>query len=169
MLFCAPYTFIVLIQPLFVERLLKYIQTGSVNLVGLESGTGIAILLGIISILASLSLNYGFYHITIFAVYCRSSAIAMIFQKALRLSSSAHAKRTTGEIVTLMSSDAEKLWYCMIFVNWLWMGPLQIAGAITLLYLRVGPAALVAGSAIVFLQVFQGKLGGRDDMLTEPL
>eukprot|EP01041_Mallomonas_annulata_P013731 gene13731-29202_t len=54
-------------------------------------------------------MNYGSYSKRRFCIYIRSSAIALIFQKSLRLPSASKGKHTTGEIVTLMSVDTERI------------------------------------------------------------
>ena len=111
-----------MVQPFLVAKILQYIQTGKVDIgLGITSGIGVAVILGAISIIAVISLNYGFYHITLFAFKVRASTIAMVFKKSLNLSSAVRSKYTTGEITTMMSVDAERLWFATIFVNWLWM------------------------------------------------
>ena len=111
-----------MVQPFLVAKILQYIQTGEVHIgLGIRSGIGVAVILGVVSIIAVVSLNYGFYHITLFAFKIRASTIAMVFKKSLNLSSSVRSKFTTGEITTMMSVDAERLWLATIFSNWLWM------------------------------------------------
>jgi len=80
--------------------------------------------------------NYGLFHTVHLAMYARTAVMAMVFKKSLNLSPSNNGARTTGEVLTLMSSDAERIWFCSILLNWLWMGPLQIIATIILLYLR---------------------------------
>ena len=103
----------------------------------MTSGLGVAILLGLLSMVGALSINFGFYHIQTFGLLVRTSVFAQVFKKSLKISPAVRGNFTTGEIVTLMSVDAERLWFASIFGNWLWMGPVQIVGSIALLYLQV--------------------------------
>lgn len=116
------YALIIMVQPFLVAKILQYIQTGEVDIgLGIRSGIVVAVMLGAISIFAVISLNYGFYHVTLFAFKIRSATIAMVFKKSLNLSSAVRSKYTTGEITTMMSIDSERLWFATIFANWLWM------------------------------------------------
>lgn len=105
-----PYVVVVLLQPFFISHLLEYIEIGSTNMAGITSGIGIALLLGIISIIAVICFNYGFAWSTYTAKSVRTAVITSVFAKSLRLSPVSKYHYTTGEIVTLMSVDAERLW-----------------------------------------------------------
>ena len=83
------------------------------------------------------------------------------------LSSEGRQESTIGQIVNLMSVDAQKFMDLMTYVNLLWSAPLQIVIAMVLLYQQLGlaafaglaymiltmPANLVAGNAMKKFQV----------------
>lgn len=85
-----------------------------------------------------------------FVVGMRAKTIltAAIYRKSLRISNSARRNKTTGEIVNLMSSDAQKFQELVMFVNMLWTAPISICLALVLLYQELG-AAVFAGLAVM--------------------
>ena len=70
----------------------------------------------------------------------------------LRLSNAARRRRTAGEIVNLMSIDAERFLDHLVYVHVLWFAPLQIAVAVVFLWYTVGPAVF-AGVGVLLLLV----------------
>ena len=59
------------------------------------------------------------------------------------MSSSARKESTVGEIVNLMSVDAQRFMDLTTYINMLWSAPLQIGLAIYLLYQILGNAGPV--------------------------
>ena len=72
-----------------------------------------------------------------------------IFQ-ALKLSGSAKRATTVGEIVNLMSVDAQKVQDIFSYSNLLWEAPIEIALAMYFLWQVVGVASL-AGLAVIII------------------
>ncbi|OWK00952.1 hypothetical protein Celaphus_00016752, partial [Cervus elaphus hippelaphus] len=81
--------------------------------------------------------------------------------QALRLSSSAMGKTTTGQIVNLLCNDVNRFDQVMMFLHYLWVGPLQAVAVTALLWIEIGMSCL-AGMAVLIivllLQSFIGKL-----------
>ncbi|XP_063229527.1 ATP-binding cassette sub-family C member 3-like [Bacillus rossius redtenbacheri] len=78
----------------------------------------------------------------------RSSLIAAIYRKALRISVSARKDSTVGEMVNLMAVDTQRIMDLCHHVNLLWSAPLQISLALYFLWDLLGPSAL-AGMAVL--------------------
>ena len=72
--------------------------------------------------------------------------------QSLRLSNKARRTSTVGEIVNLMSVDAQRLMDLMPYVNNLWSAPLQITLSLIFLYLTMGPS-IFAGVAVMVLMI----------------
>ncbi len=72
--------------------------------------------------------------------------------QALRLSSKARRKSTVGEIVNLMSVDAQRFVDLMTIIHLIWSAPLQILLSLIFLYLTMGPS-IFAGVAIMLLTI----------------
>uniref|UniRef100_A0A671US85 Multidrug resistance-associated protein 4-like n=1 Tax=Sparus aurata TaxID=8175 RepID=A0A671US85_SPAAU len=79
--------------------------------------------------------------------------------EALCLSSSAMGKTTTGQIVNLLSNDVNKFDEVTIFLHFLWVGPLQAAAVVGLLWVEIGPSCLAGMVVLMFLMPVQTMFG----------
>ena len=72
--------------------------------------------------------------------------------QALRMTSKARQNRTVGEIVNLMSVDAQRLMDLMTYLYAVYSAPLQIVIALVLLYRFLGPS-IFAGFAVMIILI----------------
>lgn len=72
--------------------------------------------------------------------------------QALVVSNDSRKESTAGEIVNLMSADAQRFNDVTNFIHLLWSSPLQIVLAITFLWFELGPSVL-AGLLVMVLMV----------------
>ncbi len=100
-----PYVAVVLLQPYFVTSILNYVTTGSSQFMGLTTGIGQAIVLGVLSMVGVLSVSASFYFTSVSAIPIRNSLIALIFEKSLRLSSTSRTLYSTGESLDVGTSS----------------------------------------------------------------
>lgn len=151
------YLLMTFIQPWLVSKLLQYAATGDVEIFGTHSYAGfiVALTLGGVSAIAALAFNNGFYYMQQFGLMTRSAVIAIIFEKSMHISNETRQTNSTGEIMTLMSVDVERLWLASLLCNWLIMGPLMCIVTIILLYFVTGYAALVVAAALILWAYFQ--------------
>uniref|UniRef100_A0AAQ5ZLP5 ATP-binding cassette, sub-family C (CFTR/MRP), member 4 n=1 Tax=Amphiprion ocellaris TaxID=80972 RepID=A0AAQ5ZLP5_AMPOC len=93
--------------------------------------------------------------------YWKSYAVLGLFTlvEALCLSSSAMGKTTTGQIVNLLSNDVNRFDDVTIFLHFLWVGPLQAAVVVGLLWLEIGPSCLAGMVVLMFLMPTQTMVG----------
>ena len=77
---------------------------------------------------------------------------AVICRQSLRLSNKARRTSTVGEIVNLMSVDAQRFMDLMTFIHLIWSAPLQILLSLIFLYLSMGPS-IFAGVAVMILTI----------------
>lgn len=70
----------------------------------------------------------------------------------LKLSNAARRTSTVGEIVNLMSVDAQRFNDMMTYINMLWSGPVQITISIYFLWMTLGPSIL-AGVAVMIIMI----------------
>ncbi len=75
-----------------------------------------------------------------------------ICPQALRMSSKARQNRTVGEIVNLMSVDAQRLMDLVTYLYAVYSAPIQITLALVLLYKFLGPSVF-AGLAVMILLI----------------
>ncbi|XVE48508.1 hypothetical protein DITRI_Ditri01bG0007400 [Diplodiscus trichospermus] len=82
----------------------------------------------------------------------RSTLVAAIFHKTLRLTHEAHKNFPSGKITNMITSDANALQQVCQQLHLLWSGPFQITIAMVLLYQQLGVASLL-GSLMLILMV----------------
>ncbi|TVU51018.1 hypothetical protein EJB05_02420, partial [Eragrostis curvula] len=84
----------------------------------------------------------------------RSALIAIIFQRGLALSSrSKQAGRSSGELINVVSLDAERVGNFNWCMHELWLLPVQISLAMVILYSTLGLAAFAALAATVLMML----------------
>lgn len=82
----------------------------------------------------------------------RTALISTIYRKALKMSNIAKKESTVGEIVNLMSVDAQKFVELTAYLNMIWSAPLQIILALYFLWDILGPSVL-AGLAVMIIMI----------------
>ncbi|KAH9413433.1 Mrp-4p [Dermatophagoides pteronyssinus] len=115
-------------------------------------GYFIAALFFLTALIQSFFLNYYFYIMFVIGMRLRTSFISAIYRKALTLSNASRKQTTTGEIVNLMSVDAQRFVDVLPFLNLIWSSPLQIALTVYFLWMELGPSVL-AGLAVMVLMI----------------
>ncbi|KAJ7977163.1 ABC transporter C family member 5 [Quillaja saponaria] len=80
--------------------------------------------------------------VDILGMHVRSALTAMVYQKGLRLSSSAKQSHSSGEIVNYMAVDVQRVGDYSWYLHDIWMLPLQIVLALAILYKNVGIASV---------------------------
>ena len=79
-------------------------------------------------------------------------------RKALRLSSSARKLATVGEIVNLMSVDAQRFMDVMLYLHMVWSAPLQIILAAFFLWQTMGPSVMAGVGVMIILFPINGVM-----------
>lgn len=74
----------------------------------------------------------------------------IICPQSLRLTNKARGQSTTGQLMNLISSDAQHFVMLMPFLHVIWSGPFQIVVAVVLLWNELGPSVF-AGVAVLLL------------------
>ncbi|KIJ49226.1 hypothetical protein M422DRAFT_225864 [Sphaerobolus stellatus SS14] len=125
---------------------------------GIGYGIGLVIALFAMQELSSLATNQ--YQILTMTngMAVRAGVISLIFRKSLRLSNRARAKHSTGQITTLISTDATRLDLASALVHNLWINPIQISIGIGLLIGNLKVSALVGLAVLLVGFPIQGLL-----------
>ncbi|KAL0992606.1 hypothetical protein UPYG_G00095640 [Umbra pygmaea] len=82
----------------------------------------------------------------------RTAIVGAVYRKALVISNAARRTSTVGEIVNLMSVDAQRFMDLITYINMIWSAPLQVILALYFLWQNLGPSVL-AGIAVMVLMV----------------
>ena len=80
---------------------------------------------------------------------------ALIYEKALTLRTSHMMRTTTGQVVNLVSNDSSRAEDAAIYLPYLWIGPVELAIVLGLLYRQVGVAAFAGVGACLLLTPMQ--------------
>ena len=81
-----------------------------------------------------------------------TSYLFLSLTQALALSNKARRTKTVGEIVNLMSVDAQRFMDLTNYLHVIWSGPFQIVLSMILLYATLGPSVF-AGLAVLILLI----------------
>ncbi|XP_022694083.1 multidrug resistance-associated protein 1-like isoform X2 [Varroa jacobsoni] len=137
------------VQPQLLILMIGFIEDPSIEL---WKGVLFASLMFITASLQSIALSVYFHRVYVVGMRMRTALISAVYRKSLVLSNSARKTTTTGEVINLMSNDAQKFMELMVFVNMIWSAPLQIALAVYFLWQILGLAVL-SGLAVMVLMI----------------
>ncbi|KAI3903564.1 hypothetical protein MKW98_032218 [Papaver atlanticum] len=134
------------VGPVILNRLLKSMQEGEPAWIGYIYAFSIfvGVSLGVLS-----EAQY-FQNVMRVGYRLRSTLVAAIFRKSLKLTHEARQKFPSGKITNLMTTDAESLQQICQQLHSLWSAPFRIIVAMVLLYNELGVASLL-GSLVLLL------------------
>ncbi|XP_069374124.1 ATP-binding cassette sub-family C member 3 isoform X3 [Paralichthys olivaceus] len=115
-------------------------------------GYALAFLMFFTAILQTLILHHHFQYCFVTGMNVRTAIIGAIYRKALVITNAAKRSTTVGEVVNLMSVDAQRFMDLTTFLNMLWSAPLQIMLALYFLWQNLGPSVL-AGVAVMIMLI----------------
>ncbi|XP_075422205.1 multidrug resistance-associated protein 1-like isoform X2 [Ascaphus truei] len=102
--------------------------------------------------LQTLILHKYFHICFVTGMRLKTAVVGVVYRKALIISNSSRRTSTVGEIVNLMSVDAQRFMDLATYINMIWSAPLQVILALYLLWQNLGPSVL-AGVAVMILLV----------------
>ncbi|XP_023935367.1 multidrug resistance-associated protein 1 isoform X2 [Bicyclus anynana] len=91
----------------------------------------------------------------------RTALTSAIYRKSLCISNAARKESTVGEIVNLMSVDAQRFVELTAYLNMIWSAPLQIALALYFLWGILGPSVLAGLAVMIVLIPVNGLIANR--------
>uniref|UniRef100_A0A673LV24 Multidrug resistance-associated protein 4-like n=1 Tax=Sinocyclocheilus rhinocerous TaxID=307959 RepID=A0A673LV24_9TELE len=148
------------IQPVFLGKLIQYFERNEPdNMAALYEAYGYAAGVSLSTLGLALLHHLYFYHVQRAGMKIRIAMCHMIYRKALCLSATAMGQTTTGQIVNLLSNDVSKFDEVTIFLHFLWVGPLQAAAVIGLLWQEIGASCLAGMAVLIFLMPLQTMFG----------
>ncbi|XP_060989225.1 ATP-binding cassette sub-family C member 4-like isoform X4 [Dama dama] len=148
------------VQPIFLGKMISYVENYDPNdSAALHEAYGYAAGLSACVLVWAILHHLYFYHIQRVGMRLRVAVCHMIYRKALRLSSSAMGKTTTGQIVNLLSNDVSRFDQVMMFLHYLWVGPLQAIAVTALLWMEIGMSCLAGMAVLIILLLLQSCIG----------
>uniref|UniRef100_A0A0D9UXD6 ABC transporter C family member 13 n=1 Tax=Leersia perrieri TaxID=77586 RepID=A0A0D9UXD6_9ORYZ len=100
-----------------------------------------------------LSQRHWFFRLQQAGIRARSALVAVVYQKGLVLSSQSRQSRTSGEMINIISVDADRVGLFSWYMHDLWLVPLQVGMALFILYSTLGLASLAALGATVVVML----------------
>ncbi|XP_048505790.1 probable multidrug resistance-associated protein lethal(2)03659 [Athalia rosae] len=144
-------------QPLLLAGLLRYFDPAS----GMAKEEAYLWAMGIAlcSIIHCLILHPSVLELGHVAMKMRVSCCSLIYKKCLKLSRTALAETTVGQVVNLLSNDVSRFDTCIYLLPYIWLGPLQTVVMTYFIYDRVGWVAVVGMFTLLTFIPLQGYLG----------
>ncbi|KAI8853927.1 P-loop containing nucleoside triphosphate hydrolase protein [Chytridium lagenaria] len=142
------------IQPTFLKLMMEFVSTWKDGKEGqaVSRGAAIAFLMLGTALTQTLFLHQYFHICIVVGMRVKSAVTAMVYKKALKLSSSSRQSSTVGGNCHLMSVDAGRLGDLTTYLHILWSGPFQISLALYFLYDTLG-VSIFAGVAVMIVMV----------------
>ncbi|XP_066267906.1 ATP-binding cassette sub-family C member 4-like isoform X5 [Branchiostoma lanceolatum] len=100
-----------------------------------------------------------FYGVSVYGWRLRVACCSLIHKKSLKLSNKAMTQTTTGQIVNLLSNDVNRFDQAILFLHYLWIGPLQCIAVVVLLWEDLGVAGLIGSAVLLISLPIQSILG----------
>uniref|UniRef100_A0A8C0VLB2 Multidrug resistance-associated protein 1 n=1 Tax=Cyanistes caeruleus TaxID=156563 RepID=A0A8C0VLB2_CYACU len=110
------------------------------------------VLMFVCACLQTLIIHQYFHICFVTGMRLKTAIVGVIYRKALVITNSARKTSTVGEIVNLMSVDAQRFMELTTYINMIWSAPLQVILALYFLWRNLGPSVL-AGVAVMILLV----------------
>lgn len=141
------------LQPYIAQALLDFLNDRE-NLFRIDSGLVLVAMMTVVSLVGVTCLNYGFFTSSRIGVNMRALVMDIVYQKSLRLSSVARQAYSTGDITTLMSVDAERVFYGIVFGPWVLISPFAFVVTAVLLGLMFDVVSATCGAALLALVLY---------------
>merc|ERR1711871_1761696 len=132
--------------PMLMKAIIQFLSDPYASM---DVGYGLAIAIFACACFQSLLLRHYLFACFNVGLRMRSTTVTAVYNKSLRLSLAARQGQSTGEIINLMSVDAQRLQDLTPYLHSLWFSVYQIAMSLYLLWGELGPACL-GGIAVIF-------------------
>ncbi|XP_046853046.1 multidrug resistance-associated protein 1-like isoform X2 [Xenia sp. Carnegie-2017] len=144
--FC--YDSLVFVQPQLLGMIVEFVDDENDR--PLYEGLIYAASMFVVATFQTLVLQQYFKIVLVTGLRLRTSVLGIVYRKALVLSNYSRNQSTIGEMVNLMSVDAQRLMDILTYLNLIWSSPYQIILAIYFLYRAMGISVL-AGVAVMLV------------------
>ncbi|ETL47946.1 hypothetical protein L916_02384, partial [Phytophthora nicotianae] len=168
---CLLYVFALSLQAYVAQAVLQFLA-GEENLFHVENGYVLLGFMTAASVLAASSLTYVFFVSCRTGANMRSLVMDLVYQKSLRLSCVARQQYSTGEVLTLMSVDTERVFTVMMESPWLVVGPVSFIISVVLVGFLFDFYSAAGGAiALIVISIISVQLGNtiariQHDLLT---
>uniref|UniRef100_T1IZ26 Uncharacterized protein n=1 Tax=Strigamia maritima TaxID=126957 RepID=T1IZ26_STRMM len=154
---CFEECFTRIVQPIFLGGLIRYFTPGSetTSTEAILYATGVAVCSGIFP----LTHHPYFFGVQHTAMQIRVACCSLIYRKAIRLSQAALGQTTIGQMVNLLSNDVNRFDQSILYLHYLWVGPIQTIITVGILWWMLGPSCLAGILVLLLFVPLQGWMG----------
>lgn len=140
-------------QPQLLRLLIAFVTTlGTDEPHDMSQGYYIALAMFFVSVLQTTLLHQYFQRCFETGMRIKAGLVSAVYRKTLILSTDGRKSKTTGEIVTLMSVDAQRIQDVCTYGQTIWSAPFQILLALVSLYNLLG-WSMFAGVVVMLLMI----------------
>ncbi|KAJ8954550.1 hypothetical protein NQ318_000784 [Aromia moschata] len=146
-------------SPLLLSQFLKFYEPNQTKMDKNEAYmfAGLLVLVTFAQVMVSHRYMVCVWHL---GMKLRVAVCSLVYRKALKLSKSALAETTIGQMVNLLSNDVARFENIIIHVNYLWLAPIETLIFMGVLYNYVGYTGLVGTLFLILftpIQLYMGK------------
>lgn len=139
---------------MIISKFLTYYEPNQTEMTKDEAYIYAALLIFVILLKVLLTHTYLLQTLQL-SMKIRVATCSLIYRKALKLSKSALAETTIGQMVNLLSNDVSRFNSATQHVNYLWISPLETVIVMYLLYINVGVTGLAGTFFLLLFIPFQ--------------
>lgn len=140
------FSVLLFVPPFLLETLVSYLE-GRQRLTQVELWTIVGLNL-VVPLVGSFCFTWHNHLVQRVGIRARNAVAVAVYDKSLRLSAAARSSTSVGNIVNIMSNDAQRLQDVFVLLNGLWASPLQIIIAMVFLFRLIRWSMF---SAVLFL------------------
>ncbi|XP_045033103.1 ATP-binding cassette subfamily C member 4 isoform X4 [Daphnia magna] len=145
-------------QPLCLGQLVHYFGSENKTISTTQAYLYAAgVVLG--SVLYTMTLHPYFFLCQHTGMRIRVAACSLVYKKCLLLSQKALGQTTIGQMVNIMSNDVNRYDFSVIFLHYLWVGPLHTIISMVILLHVIGPSCLVGLAVLILFVPLQSWMG----------
>ncbi|CAM0879854.1 unnamed protein product [Alopecurus aequalis] len=149
-LYALIYTLATYVGPYLIESLVQYLN-GDERFA--SKGKLLVVTFIAAKVFECFSQRHWFFRLQQAGIRARSALVSVVYQKGLSLSSSSRQSCSSGEMINIISVDADRVGLFSWYMHELWLIPLQVAMALFILYSTLGFASLAALGATVIVML----------------
>ncbi|KAK1397129.1 ABC-type xenobiotic transporter [Heracleum sosnowskyi] len=143
------------VGPYLIDTFVQYLNARQ----GLKEGYFLVSAFVISKLIECLAQRHWFFKVQQIGTRGKAALIALIYHKGLNLSCQSKQGNTSGEIINIMTVDAERIGVFSWYVHDLWLVILQVGLALAILYKNLGLASIATLVTTVIVMLVNIPLG----------
>ncbi|CAD6227313.1 GSCOCT00011969001.2-RA-CDS [Cotesia congregata] len=160
------------LQPIIQNWIIEYFDVNNTSITQ-NNALGYAGALTTVALLLTFIMHQLNYFSQIIGLRFRVACCSLIYRKSLKLSKPALDKTPPGQIINLLSNDVSRFDLIPMFINFLWITPLQIFVVGYIVWRNIGIYTLVGYGVLCLvtipMQSYVGKISGKLRKVTAKL